>query len=500
MREGTEAAPPEDSGGELGRLGDLGAVFRPRSVAVVGSFPEAGGGQSNWSPDFLRALAEIGFPGPLYPVNPKYREVLGRPCYASLLEVPGPVDHVIASVPAEGVLRLLEDCIGKRVRSIHFYTAGFAETGVGERAALEEELRARARRAGIRIIGPNCMGLYVPGAGLAFYPGQPPEPGPVALISQSGGTLNQGTGLGYARGLRFSKAVSYGNAIDVDESDLLDYLTGDPETEVIGCYVEGVRDGRRFFRALKSAAARKPVAVWKGGQTEAGERACFSHTGALAGSAALFRGLLRQAGAVEVESLEELLDMLVAFRFLGRLAGPRGRLGDRAAVVGMGGGASVLLADLVEGAGLQVPLLPRELQEELREVVPLVGRSTRNPVDGQREVFDAESVLEIWRRVARYEGIDFILHHMGFNILYGWREGQPLYMAPLEEIWRACQAAREVVAKPIVLALRPPLDPEEHREFLTFQRRVTEAGYPLYYSVGAAARAIARLWAWQRER
>jgi acyl-CoA synthetase (NDP forming) len=205
---------------------------------------------------FVRALQYMEFAGPIYPINPKAQEVLGLRCYPSLLEVPGPVDHVISSIPASGVLELMDHAAAKAVRSVHFFTAGFRETGEEERIGLEQELLRRAQAAGIRVIGPNCMGLYCPGARVAFNRESPRESGNVAFVSQSG--LNAEELIFYAalRGVRFSKVVSYGNAVDLDESDFLEYCTVDPETDIIATYIEGVKDGRRFLRRLSAAASQ----------------------------------------------------------------------------------------------------------------------------------------------------------------------------------------------------------------------------------------------------
>src|SRR3989304_1869543 len=193
-----------------------------------------------------------------HPLNPKAQEVLGLRCYPSLLEGPGPVDHVISSIPASGVLELMDHAAAKGVRSVHFFTAGFRETGEKDRIDLEQELPRRARAACIRLLGPNCMGLYCPAAKVAFNRESPRESGNVAFVSQSG--LNAEELIVYAalRGVRFSKVVSYGNAVDLDESDFLEYCAVAPETAIIAPYIEGVKDGRRFLKALSAAAGAKP--------------------------------------------------------------------------------------------------------------------------------------------------------------------------------------------------------------------------------------------------
>src|SRR5438034_101983 len=283
----------------------LNDIFHPRSVAIAGvstlqpGFAGVGMG-------FLLSLMELRFPA-VYPVNPKYQEIEGLRCYASVLDIDGPVDHVISSVPARIVPQLAEDCIAKGVRSVHFFTAGFRETGDDEMADLETQVVGRLTGSGIRVFGPNCRGLYVPESKLAFMPGFPAEVGPVGFISQSGGNAGEMVYTAAVRGIRFSKVVSYGNASDIDESELLSYLAADPQTDVICACIERVTDGRRFFEAMGEAAGVKPVVVLKGGRTASGTRAVMSHTARLAGSLAVFDSLCAQVNAVRVDSVDVIL-------------------------------------------------------------------------------------------------------------------------------------------------------------------------------------------------
>jgi len=479
----------------------LDYIFHPRSVAVVGvSRPQPGSAGPN--PDFVRALQRMGFPL-IYPVNPKYRQYDGLKCYPSLLDIEGPVDHVICSVPVEIVPHLVEDCIAKGVKTIHFFTAGFSETGEEERTELEWRVVARARAAGIRILGPNCMGLYVPRSGLAFVPGFPGEPGPVALISQSGGNATDMVFNSAARGIRFSKVVSYGNAADIDESELLEYLAQDPETEIITAYIEGVKDGRRFLAAMRRAAAAKPVLVLKGGRTEAGARAAFSHTASLASSFQVFDVLCRQVGAVRANSVEELADLTVAFRHLGLPASAYGPpQGPRVAIVGVGGGSSVFAADEIDEAGLRCPLLPEHTQAHLREFVPVAGNSVRNPVD-VTSISEPGRLEDALRIVGQAENIDVVIYHI--NTGWGWSlsfrsstRADPHQRSEMlvEQIVRA----REAADKPLVVVTRQPLDVRGMKRTLIFHEKCWRAGLPVYLTIPRAANAVAKLLAWQETR
>jgi len=464
----------------------LDYIFHPRSVAVVGASTHEGPGSQ-----FLGAIKEMGFEGPIYPVNPKATEILGLICYPRLRDVPGSVDHVISSVPTPVVPELVEDCGLKEVKTLHFFTAGFSETGEEARGELERWVVQRARELGIRIIGPNCMGLYVPSVGLSFNPGLPRRPGPVAFISQSGANAGDFIRVTALRGVRYSKVISYGNAADLDESDFFQYCAADPETRVIASYIEGVKDGRRFIQALRQAASVKPVAILKGGRTEAGGRAAHSHTGALAGSVQVFDAACRQAGAVRVDTMEDLADVIVAMDFLGGLSG------QRVGVVGSGGGQSVLAADEAVGAGLEVPALPEETQEKLRQFTPVAGTSVRNPVDtnvGWSR--NPDLVLDTLRLVAEAPNIDFVLFHLHFD-------GGPMRADPLkraEDLADSVTAVLPHLRKPLAIVARSPVQAESFAAVVAFQARVSRAGVAVFPSIFRAARALGRLIEWQQSR
>jgi acyl-CoA synthetase (NDP forming) len=466
----------------------LDYIFHPRSVAVVG----VSGKQRDWGGGemFVRALQHMGFPGPIYPINPRAQEVLGLPCYPSLLDVPGPVDHVISSIPASGVLELMDHAAAKGAHSVHFFTAGFRETGEEERVALEQEILRRARAGGVRVIGPNCMGLYCPAAKVAFAPESPRRSGNLAFISQSG--LNAEEMIMYAalRGVRFSKVVSYGNAVDLDESDFLEYCTVDPETAIITTYIEGVKDGRRFLRTLSAASAAKPVIVLKGGVTGAGSRAADSHTGSLAGSAQVWEAACRQAGVLSVQSLEELEDMAVAFSFLQRPAG-RG-----VAIMGVGGGSSVLAADAAEREGLSVPALSEDLQAQLRQFTPVAGTSVRNPLDTVG-IMAREQFLEAVRIAASSPDIDLLLIQSRIDWTQSMGQDSMEFVAQGVE---ALEEAVKVGGKPVVAVIWPPTSVETMERVVAFQERCARAGLPVFWGVHRALHAVARFLDWHEAR
>jgi acyl-CoA synthetase (NDP forming) len=466
----------------------LDYIFHPRSIAVVG----VSGKPRDWGGGnmFLTGLQKFGFPGPLYPVNPNVEEVLGLRCYPSLSAIPGPVDHVISSIPASGVLALLDDAAAKGVHSIHFFTAGFRETGEQDRIDLEREVQVGAKAAGIRLIGPNCMGLYCPAGGVSFGGDFPKEPGNVAFISQSGLNSEDLVHSAMLRGLRFSKVISYGNATDLDESDFFEYCTADPDTEIILAYIEGVKDGRRFQRALRAAAAVKPTVILKGGLTDAGDRAARSHTGSLAGSPQIWEALYRQVGAVYAESLEDLVDMAVAFRFL---KPPRDR---GVAIIVVGGGSSVLAADAAERVDLKVPALSEEIQAQLREFTPLAGTSIRNPLDTVA-LEDKDGLHKTVKIVGGAPNIDSILI---LPRLDWWIDRVPDADAMVRGTVEKMKEAADDSPVPVALALRLPENAHQMEAFERFYERCAEMGLAVFPDFTRALASISRLVCWQEAR
>lgn len=472
------------------KTSSLEEIFHPRGVAVVGVSPNQPG-FAGVGLGFLLALKEIGHTA-AYPVNPNYDEIEGLKCYGSVLDVEGPVDHVISSVPARIVPKVLEDCIAKGVRSIQMFTAGFSETEDEEMAELEKKIVARANEGGIRIFGPNCMGLYVPEAKLSWMSGAPAESGPIGYLSQSGGNMGEMVMISTVRGIRYSKAISYGNAADIDASELLEHFADDPKTEVIAAYMEGVKGGRRLVEAMRKASAAKPLIVLKGGRTEAGTRAVKSHTASLAGTYEVFQGLCRQVNAVSVTSVEELADMTVGFRFMG--PPPGGRVG----VVGVGGGMSVFAADQLSDAGLECPEFPEHTQAELREFIGVEGTSVQNPLDAI-QVFDPRALERTLTIIGKSENIDVIVYPTGLPSVRR-RVAAVSGGATSEAYVEALTRSREASGTPIVVVLWPPLDEAGMETTAPLQEMLWKAGFPVFATIPRAANAIAKMLRWRDNR
>ena len=466
----------------------LEEIFSPRGVACVGASPS---GRRTFATGVVQSLKAAGFPA-IYPINPKYTEVLGLPCYPSIRDVPGVVDHVVVSIPAESALALLDDCAAKGVKSVHFFTAGFSESGYTERVELERAMLSKARAGGFRIIGPNCIGLFVPKSRLVSTIGIPVEPGPIAFISQSGGHAQNVPMYGSPRGLRFSKVVSYGNALDVDESELLQYFSQDTETKLIAAYIEGVKDGRRFLKALKETAARKPVVIYKGGTTEAGKRTAHGHTASLTSSVAVFNALCRQMKTIQVDDVDEMMDVLVALRFASPI--PRG---TGVALIGAGGGPSVLASDEMEKAGLHLPPFSPEVQTELKQFLPLAGSIFSNPVDAPN-LASPEAISATMHVVSKIPDIHMLVYHLGFHPISSWGGGRFSSAAFLQPTINTLTQVQRATGKPTLLALYPVLDLDRMKEFLAAQEAFVEAGFPVFHSLRAAARAMSRVIAWKQ--
>ncbi|MBW1899361.1 MAG: CoA-binding protein, partial [Deltaproteobacteria bacterium] len=340
-------------------ISQINSLFNPRSIAIVGLPRGLKAGKL-----FLLALLDQGYPGEIYPVNPKAEEIDGLKSYPSLSAIPNPVDLAIILTPHKITLPVIKECAEKGVKGVVLFTAGYKETGTDEGSNREQEIVRIAQSAGMRIIGPNGMGLYSPKTGISFFPQLSKEPGTVGIISHSGSLTNI---LGYVapkKGIRFSKVVSLGNECDLNSADFMEYLGNDTDTQLIGAYVEGIKDGSRFFRALKNASFEKPVVIWKVGLTPEGSQAAVSHTGAMTGTVDIWKGIAKQGGAVQVVGIEEWIDTLMAFSLLP--IDP----GNRVAIISGPGGLAVSAAEACGREKLKLAELLPKTRKILAEFVP----------------------------------------------------------------------------------------------------------------------------------
>ncbi len=366
--------------------------FYPQKVAVFGSFKKGA-----IAYEILQNIVEGGFEGKIIPVNPKGGrvEIAGR-SFEIRERLEESVDTAIIAIPARLVPELIDE-IGPLIKGAVVISAGFSEVGNEE---LERELVEKARKHGVRVIGPNCAGVFgVHGKFFGSFEVRV-KPGGLALISQSGAFGGAALAMGNDEGIGFSAFVSYGNAADLNESDFLEYFADDKNTRAIALYIEGVRDGRRFLEALRYASSKKPVIVLKAGKSASGAKAAASHTGSLAGSYEIYRAAFKQARAIEVEEMEELFDAAKAFEMYEKA-------GKRVVVVTNSGGPGVLATDKLERLGLEIAKLGEKTVEELRSFLP-PQCSVKNPVD-----LIADADYERYRRtievVCGDENVDSIL-------------------------------------------------------------------------------------------
>ncbi len=385
---------------------DLEVFFSPRSIAVVGASrdPTKVGYQIVYN-------LKMKYRGKIYPINPRADEILGLKAYPSVSAVPNEIDLAVIAVPAPIVIDVVDECGRKGVKGVIVISAGFKEIG-REGIEREKKLIETAKKYNMRLIGPNCVGVYVPkmGVNTTFLNpsrmGFPPE-GHIAFISQSGAFGIAVLDWAAMRGLGISKFISVGNKADVDEADLLDYLVEDEETRVITMYIEGVEDGKRFVEALRKTTPRKPVIALKSGRSEAGARAIASHTGSLAGADAVYDAVFKQTGVIRAYGMEDLFDMAVALALQ-----PPAR-GKRVAILTVGGGSGVMATDAANDLGLEVPRLSDKTIEKLKKVLLPIA-SPYNPVDVTGSARDEHLIesVEILMRSGEIDAIIWIPYFM----------------------------------------------------------------------------------------
>ena len=445
----------------------LDAILKPRSIAIVGaSRRPASIGQQ-----VLDNLLRGGFQGPVFPVNPHAASVHSLKAYPTVAAIPDPVDLAVIAVPKDGVLAAAEECGRAGVKGLVVISAGFAEVG-GEGVTRERALLETVRRHGMRMVGPNCMGVLntAPAVGMnATFGTTVPPHGAVAIISQSGAIGLSILDLAGELGIGVSQFVSVGNKPDVSGNDLLEYWEHDPEVGVILMYLESFGNPRRFFRLARRIGKTKPIFVVKAGRTAAGALAASSHTAALSGADLAVDVLLRQCGVLRAQTVEELFDYAMAFP---RLPLPRG---GRVAIVSNAGGPAIILADACESSGLAVPELAPETQRAIAERVPDEA-AVRNPVDLIASA-TAPTYRDVLALVLRDPGIDAVI--ASFIPPLG------IQAKDVADAIVAAAATRPDIPLVAVLMGRAGVS--------AGMRRLMDAGIPGYMFPESAARALAAL-------
>ncbi|WP_293866038.1 acetate--CoA ligase family protein [uncultured Alsobacter sp.] len=448
----------------------LDALFRPRSVAILGASDDA----TRISGRPVRYLIEGGFKGGIYPVNPNRETVQGLKAYKSLADCPEAPDVAIIAVPlalTEGAVR---DCVARGVRGAVIFSAGYAEAGE-EGLAIQSRITDIARAGGLRLLGPNCLGIFNPRIGFfgtftQSLDREMPKPGELGIVSQSGAYGSHIAYLARRRGIGIGYWITTGNEADVDVSEAIEWMAGQDDVKVIMAYVEGVRNGPRFRAALERARAnRKPVVMIKVGRSETGAKAASSHTASLAGSDAVYDALFQQTGVYRATTTEEQID--VAYACMRGIFPASNRLG----VVTLSGGAGVLICDAAERHGLDVAPMPDDAQRKLKELLPFA--SVTNPVDTTAQALNDMSLLA--------RNIEVILEEGGYDALIGFFTTVPntrTLSAPLRKaIMDGCARFSDRL---IVMAMIG--DPEVVRDY-------EAAGFLVYEDADRAVVAIAAL-------
>jgi acyl-CoA synthetase (NDP forming) len=456
---------------------DVQKIFKPAHVALIGV---STGDYKFGGTSFLIKLQKGGFAGKLYPINPRAQEIRGLKAYPNLASLPLVPDLAIVCVAARLVPGILEDCARIGLRHIHILTSGFRETGLEEGRRLEDQIVAIGRDKGLKIIGPNCMGPYCPSVGLTAWGAIPGLSGSVGIISQSGGLTQRLTEYAASLGIGVDKAVSFGNAAVLDSTDFLEIMAEDKDIRVIAMYLESVKDGRKLLRIAKAANQKKPVILWKGGESRAGAATAASHTGAMAGSQKMWQAFYRQTGVTRVRSMNECVDAIMAFSLLPAPAGPGVFL------IGGGGGNSVAFSDTFNRQGFEVPALSDASMDFLRRSVPIAGSIAGNPLDMWRTFTDANylaQVLELGYRDGAVSIIvvDRLLPRMAYHF--------PDLTDPTSETIAFLK--KRSIAKPTVFTIDSDGgDPELAETGARLRAQYCRAGIPAYPSARRAARAL----------
>jgi acyl-CoA synthetase (NDP forming) len=472
----------------------LNRIFRPESVAVIGASNDT----AKFGGRILENLMKFGFRGKLFPVNPKESQVQGIFSFPDIKDVTDPVDLAIITTPGPFVVPAVRACAEKGVKGVEILSAGFRESGE-EGKLLESELIDIAGQSGMRIVGPNCFGIYCPAGGLTLLPGVDfsRESGSVGFISQSGGGACDIVNMGQGRAVRFSVLVSYGNGCDVDAVDLLRYFEQDNNTRVVGAYLEGVKDGTSFFKALKSCAAKKPVVIHKGGLTEQGQRGTIGHTGSMAGSQKTWEAAVKSAGATAAYDIKDLSDCLMAFGLLNEFKG------KGAGVLAGGGLRCVEALDAASVNGFEVPVLDSKTINMMKKLLPPSGGAAGNPADLANPGMPPGIIVPIMEAMAERENIDFlVLYQLLFYLLstFTREEGKNPDFKPERfefhrEIAPAAQAIFQQSRKPLVVIIPEISSDPDHMAVeegkMKARKFYTDNGIPCFES-GAQAFSVLR--------
>ena len=447
----------------------LESLFSPQSIAVVG----ASANPEKLGFNVIDNVIKYGFKGQVYPVNPGTEEILGKKCYASVVDIPDPVDLAVIVVPNKFVAQVMKDCGEKGVGAAIIITAGFREAGA-EGRQMEREVIEIARQHNIRVVGPNCLGVIDTNSSMnASFAATMPYEGKISFMSQSGALCTGILDWAALNGLGFSSFVSLGNKGDLNESDFLEVWRDDPNTNVVMAYLEGVVDGNKFIKTAKALTKTKPFIVVKSGTTSAGSRAVSSHTGTLAGSDTAYATAFKQAGVIRASSVAEL------FAFSSALAYQPLPTGRRVGIITNAGGPGIMATDACEHAGLQLATLSQETVDYLHEVLPPAANHY-NPIDvlGDAKSDRYEKALDAALKDPNVDAVIFLL--------------TPQAMTDIENVAEAVVRISKEHAKPVLANFMGGKD-------IAAGNKILSAGHVPFYDFPEQAAAALRVMVQQYE-
>ena len=390
-------------------------LFDPKGIAIIGASPGYFSGGSS----FLQSLLAAEYPKEkIFPINPKYNEINGIKTYSNLQLVPYTVDYCIIAVPKKYAFKALEDCVKKQVKLVCCFTSGFSEIG-----NLEDEIEFTkiAKNGGIRLLGPNCIGLAIPKIKLTFNQGIKSGEewvGDISIISQSGGNADALMIYGNGIGLKFNKVVSYGNGVDINADELLEYFKDDPETNIILQYLEGFKtleQGKNFLKILRKTTPNKPVIIWQGGMTNVGKRSILSHTGSISGDSRIVKAAFKQSGAMKIKSGGRSLLYTASLTSNLMKSNKLLKIGPRIGSVLGGGGNNVYFADFLTSMGLKFPNFDQVVLKQLKESVGEIGTLLKNPIDLNVKMFSIQHVITVIKILDSIDNIDIITFEPGID-------------------------------------------------------------------------------------
>lgn len=376
------------------------AIFKPKSIAVIGASDTFG----KWGYRMVDRPLKTDYPGVIYPINSKKTNILGLKAYPSVTAVPADIDLAIIATPTATVPGILAECIQKGIKGAVVISAGFAEAGEDGKN-LEQEMVKVARTGPIRLVGPNCMGIWSAAGHLNLCFPTAPKKGPITFLSQSGTFGVAMAQVANDKGYGLGKFISIGNQADLEVCDYLEYLADDDDTKVIAIYLEGLKDGRRFFEVAKQVVRKKPIVVYKSGRSPAGERATMSHTASIAGAAEIFDGMCRQIGLLQAKETFHLFEMAEA---LVRLPLPSGK---RVAILGSGG-QGVVGTDACSALGLELPPLDKETAASINALLPAHAPPATNPIDFAGAHRTAMQEAKIIEKLFKLDYIDGVISNV----------------------------------------------------------------------------------------